>query len=97
MANDLIKNYTTYRITCTNAGTEYSQALSDRPIKISVSADDLTSIVQFSFTENGSGTGKKVFQGAEWTSPGFVVNSKTIYVQSPNAGAVVVVETWMAP
>jgi hypothetical protein len=92
-----LKNYTIYRITCTLANTEYSQALSDRPTKITISMDDLSSTARFTFTALASGTGKQIFQSSEWVSPGFVCNPKTLYVQSPNAGSVVVVEEWQAP
>lgn len=94
MAQDIIKNYLTYRVTLTLANTEYSQALLTRSTKLTVSSDDLTSQILFSFASGASGTGKRIFQGAEWSSPGFVMGDKTIYLQSPNAGAVVVIEEW---
>lgn len=92
--SDIIKNHTVYRVTCTNANTEYSQALSDRATKVTLSADDLSSVLLFAFTSSGSATGKRVFNGAEWGSPGFMIGSKTIYFQSPSAGAVAVIEEW---
>ena len=92
-----LKNYTTYRVTLTVSGTEYTQALSDRPSKVIVGSDDLTSQILFSFTSGSSGTGKRIFQGAEWSSPGFIWGAKTIYLQSPNAGAIAVIEEWTAP
>lgn len=91
---DIVKNYSTARLTLTNANTEYSQALSERLTRITVSSDDLSSQILFSFTLGASGTGKRIFQGAEWTSPGYIIGSQTLYAQSPNAGAVVVIESW---
>lgn len=92
-----IKNITITRTTLTDANTEYSLALSARPVKITISADDLTSQILFSFTASGSGTGKRIFQGSEYSSPGFIWGeTKTLYMQTPNAGAVAVVEQWQA-
>ena len=90
----IVKNYNLYRVTLTLASTEYSQALSERIVRITISADDLTSQILFSFTFGSSGTGKRIFQGAEWVSPGFIVGGQTIYMQSPNAGAVAIIEEW---
>lgn len=91
-----LKTYSITRVTCTNANEEYTQALSDRTTRITISSDDLSSQLLFSFNSGGSATGKRIFQGAEWHSPGAVFGSKTLYVQSPNAGAVAVVEEWEA-
>ena len=92
MANtQYLSDYIVTRKTLTNANEEYTQALSARPTRIAISSDDLTSQVLFSFIELGSATGKRIFQGAEWTSPGFVFGSKTVYLQSPNAGTVAVI------
>lgn len=89
--------YTTYRVTLTNANTEYSQVLNSRAARISVSAEVLTSRLRFSFTSGASGTGRIVFEGAEWVSPGFMRGDKTIYLQSPQAGTVAYIEEWEAP
>lgn len=98
MANAVhIKNYTVYRLSLPLGGTEYSQALSANATRINIATDDLTSSLQFSFTALGSGTGKKIFAGGEWTSPGFIPNAKTLFVQTPNAGAVCVIEEWQSP
>lgn len=96
--SEYIKNYTLYRVTLTLANTEYSQVLSVRPVRITVSADDLTSQILFSFTALSSSTGKRIFQGSEWESPGFIWQpTKTIYLQSPNAGSIAIIEEWQAP
>lgn len=95
--NSILKNHNIIRITLTDANTEYSQVLSERPVKVTLSADDLTSQILFSFTSGASGTGKRVWNGAEWTSPGFIFGTtKTLYLQSPNAGAVAVIEEWQS-
>ena len=87
-----LKTYTVTRLTLTNANQEYSQALSDRSTKVTISSDDLTSQILFHLTSGSSGTGKRIFQGAEWHSPGVIFGAKTLYAQSPNAGTVVVIE-----
>jgi hypothetical protein len=94
---DYLGTYRTYRVTLTVAGTEYSQALTGRATKVTISADDLSSTIFISFTALASGTGKRIFPGAEWFSPGFIRGSKTVYLQSPNAGTVAVIEEWEAP
>ena len=97
MAQDslVVKNYALTQLTMTPANTEVSTALTaTRPLMVRISVDDLTSTCRISFTSGASGTGKRIFQGAEWTSPGFVMGSKTIYLQSPNAGAVAIIEEW---
>ena len=100
MAQDslVVKNYALTRLTMTPANTEVSTALTaSRPLMVRVSIDDLTSTCRISFTSSGSGTGRQIWQGAEWRTPGFLMGQKTIYAQSPNAGSVLVIETWEAP
>ncbi len=75
----------------------------DKKVLITISADSLSSQILFSFTAQtvgqesttGSSVGKRIFQGAEWKSPGFIEGgSKVVYAQSPNAGTVMVIEEW---
>lgn len=89
-----LKNYSITRQTLTNANEEYTMTLSTRSTRITISSDDLSSVLLFSFNSGGSATGKRIFQGAEYHSPGVVFGSKSVYVQSSSAGAVCVVEEW---
>ena len=92
---ELISNYTIYRLTLTDANTEYSQAITAQPCRFTVSLDDLTSTARFTLTSGASGTGKRIFQGGEWHTPKpFGAFAKTIYAQSPNAGAILVIEEY---
>ena len=94
MSDVILKNYTTYRVTLTLASTEYSQLLSTGTLKVTISSDDLSSQILFSMTAGISGIGTRIFQGAQWTPPGFILGGQTIYMQSPNAGTICVIETW---
>lgn len=86
----VIKNYKLYRLTLTNANTEYSQVLNTQPTYVRIHCEDLTSQMRISFTALGSATGEVVFPGAEWSTPEpLQMADKTIYIQSPNAGAIV--------
>lgn len=100
MAQDslAVKNYALTRLTMTPANTQVSVVLTaDRPLMIRVSIDDLTSTARISFTDGGTATGRQIFQGAEWRTPGFQMGQKTLYAESPNGGAILVIETWQQP
>ncbi len=84
-----VKNYVLYNLTLTLANTEYSQALTEDRCFIRIHSTDLSSSARLSFTAAGSGTGEIIFAGAEWFTPAPMANgAKTVYLQSPNAGAV---------
>ena len=89
MASNRIKNYTLYNLTLTLADTEYSQVISENSCYVRVHSADLTSQARISLTSAGLSTGEIIFQGGEWFTPepfGFGV--KTIFLRSPNAGAI---------
>lgn len=88
--SDYCRSYKHYTLTCVLANTEYSQVLNTRPTYVRFHGQDLTSSFRVSFTANGAATGEVVFAGSEWASPKALhMADKTIYIQSPNAGAIV--------
>ena len=94
MAN-VVKNYTLYALTLTNANTEYSQAISDQRCFVRIHSSDLTSQARLAFTASGSATGEIIFPGSEWSTPvPFAPGVKTVYLQSPNAGAIYQIVTF---
>lgn len=94
MSFPFVKNWVRYQLTCTLANTEYSQAITAYPALVRVSCEDMSATFRISFNVGASGTGRLVFQGGEFKTPGFMVGAKTIYVQSPNAGAVIYIEEY---
>ena len=92
---ELVSNYKTYRKAVDGANTETSQVITAEPCRITISIDDLTSTGRFTFTSGASATGRQVFQGGEWRTPRpFGAYAKTVYFQSPNAGAVFMIEEY---
>jgi hypothetical protein len=88
MANT-VKNYTVYNLTLTNADTEYSQAISESRCYVRVHSADLTASARIAFTSAALSTGEMIFAGAEWHTPEpFAYGAKTIYLRTPNAGAI---------
>ena len=96
-ADAIVKNHKHYQLTLTNANQEYSLALpSSRPLKIVCKLENLAHTARIDLTSGGSATGDIIHEGGVWHTPDgkFQIGQKTIYVQSPNAGAVLSVSTW---
>lgn len=88
MANR-VKNYTLYNLTLTLADTEYSQAITDNSCYVRVHSSDLTASARIALTSADLPTGEVVFAGAEWSTPEpFAYGAKTIFLRTPNAGAI---------
>jgi len=83
---------TIYNVTCTNADTEYSQALPASTKKFTVKARGGS--LKICFTSGQSGTTYVLLEdGQSWSEDGIVFNG-TLYFQSPAAGTIAEIIAW---
>lgn len=95
MGSPTVKNYTVYNVTLTDANTEYSQVITDDKCYVRVHAADLTSQFRVALSSANLATGELIFQGSEWSPPApFDFGDKTIFLRTPNAGAVIQIAVW---
>lgn len=88
MANTT-KNYSCTELTLTNANTEYSQALTEQRCFLRVHSADLSASARIAFSSAALPTGEIIFAGSEWFTPApLAMGAKTVYLRTPNAGAV---------
>lgn len=91
---------TIYNVTCTNANTEYSQALPSNTKKVVISIQDGLSAnnyrVAFATGKVATPTAPylKFNQSVEYSTPDMYMSSGTIYFASSLAGVVAQVECW---
>lgn len=92
----IYNQFNIYNLTLVNADQEYSQALTLNPSFFELKCRTLADL-KFSLTSGESGTNYiTIPAGASWNSRGKIVGrTKTIYVQSPSAGAVVEICEWV--
>jgi hypothetical protein len=82
-----------YNVTCTNADTEYSQALPANTKKFTVKARG--GQLKVCFTANQSGnTYILLDDGQSWSEDGLDLSNVTLYFQSPTAGTVAEIVAW---
>ena len=78
--------------TLTNKDTEYSQAIPNKTEKFTIKARASAGNIKFTFASEESGTKYiEVEAGQAYTSPKTLLYNKTLYMQSPTAGVVVVI------
>lgn len=95
MASNRVKNKTDYRLTCTLADTEVSQAITSSSCYVRAKFESLANTGRITLTAAASGTGEQISEGQEWFTPEpLPFGAKTIYVQSPNAGAILHIVVW---
>ena len=75
-------------VTCTSANTEYSQALPNGTKSITIKSRDYNDI-KFTFKATESGSTYMTLNSGTVQDMSGNFSNKTIYVQSPDAGAVV--------
>lgn len=76
-------------VTCTNANTEYSLALSEHASYFQIKARQMTSELKLAFASGESGTNYITLPmgSSEWMK-GKISGKKTLFFQSPQAGTV---------
>lgn len=79
----------------TDANTEYTLALPSGCVKFSFKTRNSAHDLKFSFTQGESGTNYVTLDdGAGYSEDNVLSLNKSIYLQSPNAGAVVELIAW---
>lgn len=83
-----------YNVECTNANTEYNQALPDNTKKFLIKARG--GQLKVCFTEGQSGSVYILLSdGQAWYEDNVLLTGKTLYFQSPNAGVVAEIIAWV--
>ena len=88
--NGAVSHTHTYNVTCTDADTEYSQALPSFCSYFFIKCRQESSELKFSFVSEESGTVyTTIGAGSFYWEYGRFSGQKTLYFQSPQAGTVV--------
>jgi hypothetical protein len=83
-----------YNVTCTNAGTEYSQALPANTKKFMIGIRSKNSGVVWQFKVASSGTAFYMLGNETMSEDNILLASQTLYFQSATAGEVVQIIAW---
>ena len=90
-------NWTVYRVTLTNANTEYSQLLPEDVLFVHVSTTSQIADVRLSLVASqveGGTQYRTISAGTGWESQMPIIGAKTIYLSSDTAGIEVEIEVW---
>ena len=89
MSEMYVSNYKIYNKSIPSANTEVSQALSEGASYFEIKARNPAHEIKVAFVAEESGTNYfTISPSGNWYTKGRIVGSVTLYIQSPQAGAV---------